>query len=524
MRLTSSSTRWLATTSIALALTMSAASAAAQAPPAADEAPGKPRVIVLTDIGNEPDDQMSLTRFLVYSNQLDVEGLVATTSTWQRTAVRPDIINTVIDHYGQVQPNLLKHAEGFPRADTLRGLVRSGQPGYGLAAIGSDRMTGGAQQIIDAADEADDRPLWVSVWGGANTLAQALLHVRETRTPAQVDAFVSRLRVYSISDQDDAGPWIRREFPGLSYIVKPSTPNGEEYYTATWTGIAGDRYYLNGDGADFTTVTNEWLDENIRSKGPLGAAYPEYLFIMEGDTPAFLGLVDNGLASWRSPSWGGWGGRYVHRQPYGETRAIWTQGGDGFFREWSKDTVIGVDGREHNSDQATIWRWREAFQHDFAARMDWTIKSYRRANHNPTVRVDGKRGTQPVRIDAQVGQHLTLDASGTRDPDGDRLRYRWFAYNEAGAGSGQNRATVSVGNARGRTATIKPISTCVPAWLPEVPCRAPSGVAHVILAVTDSGSPRLTSYRRVIVNVHPAASGATTVRATKPRNRQVRAR
>ena len=51
---------------------------------------GKPRVLVLTDIGNEPDDQMSLTRFLLYSNEFDIEGLVATTSTWQKaTPIAP---------------------------------------------------------------------------------------------------------------------------------------------------------------------------------------------------------------------------------------------------------------------------------------------------------------------------------------------------------------------------------------------------------------------------------------------------
>ena len=376
--------RRLAVLIIALGtLATTASSAAAQAGDAVDDVPGAPRVIVLSDIGNEPDDQMSFTRFLLYSDHLDIEGLVATTSTWQRTAVRPDIMNTVIDHYAQVQPNLLKHDPGFASPATLRSLVTSGQPGYGMAATGTDKMTPGAQQIIDAADKADDRPLWVSVWGGANTLAQALLHVRETRSPAEVDAFVARLRVYSISDQDDAGPWIRREFPGLSYIVKPSTAERRGVLHRDLDRDRGDRFYLNGDGADFTTVTNEWLDENIRSKGPLGAAYPQYAFIMEGDTPSFLGLIDNGLACWRSPSWGGWGGRYVYRQPYGETRAIWTQGGDGFAREWSKDTVVGVDGEEHTSDQATIWRWREAFQNDFAARMDWTIKGVRRANHNP---------------------------------------------------------------------------------------------------------------------------------------------
>ena len=98
-------------------------------------------------------------------------------------------------------------------------------------------------------------------------MAQALLQVRETRTPDEVKAFVEKLRVYSISDQDDAGPWLRRDFPGLFYIVQPSTPTGAEYYYATWTGISGDAFYRNGAGADFTTVTNEWLDANIRNIG-----------------------------------------------------------------------------------------------------------------------------------------------------------------------------------------------------------------------------------------------------------------
>ncbi|MCB1128715.1 MAG: DUF1593 domain-containing protein, partial [Verrucomicrobiae bacterium] len=44
----------------------------------------KERVFVLTDISNEPDDEESLVRFLVYANEYDIEGLVATTSTWLR--------------------------------------------------------------------------------------------------------------------------------------------------------------------------------------------------------------------------------------------------------------------------------------------------------------------------------------------------------------------------------------------------------------------------------------------------------
>jgi hypothetical protein len=37
----------------------------------------KPRVLVLTDIENEPDDAMSMVWFLTYANHFDIEGLVA---------------------------------------------------------------------------------------------------------------------------------------------------------------------------------------------------------------------------------------------------------------------------------------------------------------------------------------------------------------------------------------------------------------------------------------------------------------
>src|SRR5579872_719852 len=381
-----------------------------------DDFPGHPRAIVLSDIGNEPDDQMSLVRLLLYSNEIDLEAIVATTSTWQKNAVHPETMRALIQAYGQVQPNLLLHAKGWPAARDLDARVFTGQPGYGLATTGADKTSEGAEAIIRAADRNDDRPLWICIWGGANTLAQALLHVRATRPAADLDKLVAKLRVYSISDQDDTGPWIRREFPNLFYIVQPSTPTGGEYFYATWTGISGDAYYRNGDGASMTTVTNEWLDANIRSKGPLGKVYPRFAFIMEGDTPSFLGLIDNGLNAYRRPDWGGWGGRYIYRQPYGETHAIWTQGGDEFARVDSRDTVVGADGRQYLSDQATIWRWREAFQNDFAARMDWTIADYAHANHNPLVEVNGKAGTEPIVIDAPVGKPLVLDAGQSRDP------------------------------------------------------------------------------------------------------------
>jgi hypothetical protein len=490
-------------------------SAAARIDPYSD----KQRVVVMTDIANEPDDQMSMVRFLVYSNQFDVEGLIATTSTWMKNRVRPDVIQMLVTAYEEVHPTLIQHEPGFPAAASLRTVIAEGQPGYGMSAVGPGKTSTGAELIVNAAERPDPRPLWVLAWGGTNTLAQALLQARATKTPAQLEALVSKLRVYSISDQDDAGPWLRREFPALHYIGVPSTPNGEQYYLATWTGISGDRFYRNAPGADFTTFTDQWVNANIRGKGPLGKHYPMPCCIHEGDTPSFLGLINNGLASFMSPTYGGWGGRYVWRTHYGETRPSWTQGGDSYpGRDNSRDTVTGSDGRTYTSDQATIWRWRAAFQNDFAARMDWTVKGARDANHNPQVVVNGVRGKAPVLVNAAVGVPVTLDAAGTRDPDGNALTYHWFYYPEAGTGiPGQPVA-------RGPVTPIGGGGVPGAGGIPSGPAGGPpqppprvaladdatprvtitprvAGTAHVILAVEDNGAPALTAYRRVILTI-----------------------
>ena len=433
-------------------------------PQPVDEFTGKPRVVILSDIGNEPDDQMSFVRLLVYSNEFDLEAMIATTSCWLRSGTHPETMHALIKTYGEVRNNLLLHASGWPTTSELNRHVFAGQSGYGMASTGADKSTEGSNALADAIKRPDPRPLWISIWGGANTLAQALIDLRASHSPEEMDEMISRLRVMSTSDQDDAGPWLRREFPKLFYIALPSMPDSSNYYLATWTGISGDRFYRNGEGADTDVVTNEWLDKNIRSKGPLGKVYPRFLFIMEGDTPDFLNLIDNGLNGYRRPDWGGWGGRYVYLEPYGETHKMWTQGGDEVGRANSQDTVAGVDGRVHVSDQASIWRWREAFQNDFAARMDWTIEDFAHANHNPLVTVNGREGTAPIEMEVSAGETLKLDATGTSDPDpGQKLTYSWFVYPEAGLNGAQG-ADVVVTDSNQPIASVEVKSPCRAGW------------------------------------------------------------
>src|SRR5690606_34228446 len=173
-------------------------------------------------------------------------------------------------------------------------------------------------------------------------------------------------------------------------------------------------------------VDNPWLEENIRCKGPLGAQYPESKYLMEGDSPTFLYLIHNGLGNPEHPEWGSWGGRYElytpRMQKYflePETRPIYSD---------CMDEVLGIDGHWHTSNHATIWRFREAYQNDFSARMDWTIKEFDEANHPPVVRLN-----HPNVLSARPGDKIELSAKGSFDPDGDQLSYHWFYYPEAGS-------------------------------------------------------------------------------------------
>lgn len=442
----------------------------------------KLRVIVLTDIENEPDDTQSMVRFLTYSNHWDVEALIATTSVHQRSKTAGYKIRELVEAYGKVRDNLLQHEPGYPESGYLLSVLREGRPDYGMAAVGPGMDSPGSDKIIEVLERDDPRPVWVLVWGGPNCLAQALWKARATRSPEVLDEFVAKLRVYTISDQDDSGPWLRKTFPNLFYVASPGMSAGGAYHFATWSGISGDRFNGRFVGADFSIVDNPWLDKHIRAKGPLGALYPVTRFLMEGDSPSFLFLIDNGLSDPEHPDMGSWGGRYEFYTPRmrkwflePETRPFWTD---------AEDEALGVDGNWHTSNKATIWRWRSAYQNDFAARMDWTIKPHAEANHPPLPKLK-----HAGRIGARSGDRVNLSAEGSTDPDGDALSYEWIHYRELGTFA--NNRLVVIDEARNVNAHFTAPKVSKPETM------------HFVLAVTDQGAPPLTRYRRVIVTIYP---------------------
>jgi hypothetical protein len=456
-----------------LALLQHSVTALAQTPEILPQ--GSARLIVLTDMGADPDDEESLVRLLTYANEIDIEALIATTSRHQPDRVYRQFIDARIDAYEQVLPNLRRHASNWPSAQDLRQRIFASTTRYGLQGVGENQDTDASRAIIEIVDRHDPRPVWVSVWGGAKDLAQALWRVRQSRSEDEVRIFVSKLRVYSISDQDDAGPWARQSFPELFWIT--SIHGFTQYALATWTAISSPL-----PGADNSLITQDWLLDNIRTRGPLGATYTRPMYISEGDTPSFLNLIPNGLNVPERPNWGGWGGRY---EKITDFLGLWSD---------AQDNVIGVDGRSYQGNHETLWRWRPAYQHDFAHRISWSVTDdYSVANHPPQLVLNDHTGSAPLFLTVCPGDQITLSAEGSSDPDGDDLDISWWIYREA---TGLWSPAVDL-VADGWQAKLS-----VPSWRHPYKMPLPDDfLLHVILEVSDQDKQPLTRYRRAIVRV-----------------------
>ncbi|OHB66573.1 MAG: hypothetical protein A2Y76_13820 [Planctomycetes bacterium RBG_13_60_9] len=400
----------------------------------------------------------------------EIEGLVATTG-WSNGGGQehPDLIQDAINAYEKDLPNLRKRSNQdghvtdesqqqigyWPSADYLRSRTVLGSRKRGFSFIGKDNNSPGSDLIIETADEKDERPIWVGVWGGGNTLAQAIWRVQQERAPEQLREFLHQLRVYTITDQDrgqgrspyeaSSHYWMRKEFEkDLLFIWDESA----------WT-------YQNGTGR----ANWDKYAEHIQNHGNLGAIYPKYKYGVEGDTPSFLYVWPNGLNDPENPGYGGWGGFFVWAiSPDKQTEAYTNH----------RDTQANAISRKYEA------RFYPAIFNNFAARMDWAKDGA--GNRNPVVVVNGDSSLASIKVTPVQGTSVTLDASETKDPDGDKLTFSWWVFTEAGtyaqditiSGSDSNRVTV------------------------QVPCDSAGKDFHVICEVTDDGTPNLTGYRRIV--------------------------
>lgn len=441
----------------------------------------KPRLIVTTDIGQDPDDEQSMVRLLHYANEFDMEGLIANADAnyeKEPPLLKDSIIHEMIDAYAKIESNLQLHDPEYPSSIRLHSIVKRGCSGNGVRIpfneyIGEGKDTEGSDWIIHVVDKKDDRPVNIAVWGGACDLAQALWKVETTRSKKDTDEFVKKLRVYFINKQDSSNDWIISNFSNMWLIL--ALDRGGDKWESGYRGMFW--------GGDMSNTTKEWLNKNIIDLNPLTQMYPDkaytggenknpYMAMKEGDSPSMLYFINNGLNSPEHPSWGGWGGRYVLER-------------DQFYRDANDRFFDEQYGKEKTSPRATVFRWRGDFQNDFATRARWATQTYEEGNHHPIVKVNGDVGKLTLVADQKSGKNLRLDASGSTDPDGDTLSFNWVLYSEAGTYEG----LITIEGSDTKMATV------------VIPENAKGKSVHVILSVKDNATLSLTSYKRIVIEV-----------------------
>jgi hypothetical protein len=414
------------------------------------------RVMIETDAGGDPDDEQSLVRFLLYANEWDIEGIICTRpKARDKENLNPErtglgIVRRLLKAYGECQANLVKHDRRYPTMDYL----------WQRTVAGYDGDTG-RKLVLAAADAPDPRPIWFCNWGidkgsAESSLKQALDHVLKERGPAGYAKFKARFR---LSSADKFGEHTIRE-PAWPIWIDTFRPE-----------LDGKRWYHRFSALTARAGGFDLKRDVLTNHGPLGALYPTNTGLpqKEGDTMSFLYLVPTGMNEPTQPTWGSWAGRYGIN-PKGAPRPYyWANQQD----DWEDST--------HRDN--SLKRWAAHLQNDFKARLDWCVTPREKANHAPIPHCQGDATGKILHVNAAAGAGLRLTAAGTSDPDGNRLRYRWYVYREAGSYAG---------------AVLLRDDTSPQAAL-DIPANAVGRTIHVILEVTDDGDPTLTRYRRIVV-------------------------
>ena len=353
--------------------------------------------------------------------------------------------------------------------------------------------TEGAQLIADILlDETDNRPIWLQAWGGMNSIAKALKTIEE-KHPDKMEAVAKKCRFYFIWEQDGTFQSYIRPKWAKPYNIP--TIISDQFITF---GYWWQRWNMPKELS--THLTAAWMQKNIfKNDNPMMAIYKKNTksknkggeqFMGEGDSPSFIHQIQTGLRSTESPDWGGWGGRFVLvrentwldkiPQGYSYPAGRWyTSTG------WGRNHLNGKQAEKEEYFKPTT-RWFDAVQNDFAARVDWLVKPYAEANHEPVVKL-----AHALDLKVKPGATIALSAKGTTDPDGNTLTYKWWQYEEADTYDGK----IEITNADQQDASF------------VVPASVEKGkTIHVVCEVTDNGTPPLTRYQRVVVEVDPSAS------------------
>lgn len=479
----------------------------------------KQRTVITTD--GEVDDMNSFMRALLYSNEMDLAGIVLTASQFHYAGDENKGIVPfrwtgsqwpfeIIDLYEKVYHNLISHDPSYPSPDRLREITKIGNISFQGEM---DEVTEGSEFLKSLFLDEDERTLYVQTWGGTNTTARALKSIEEEYEDTEEWEAVYRkvadkLVLFIILDQDESySLYIQDHWKDLTVIKDVSDfwhfayawPFNDEAVNQTLHGewqkenlIRGEymqRYALMGDGKmlegelfEEQRGTEQWLEKN--------PFYHRYDFISEGDSPGFLYLLDRGLGNPENPSYGGWGSRFEKEDEH----------------HYINSALDYNPVTKRYEASYSLTRWISDIQNDFAARIEWTLTDDDSAvEHLPVISVQ-----EGNHISAQPGEMISLHVISDRQAC---QKLHWWHYFEAG----------TYGNAKGTSSVIgeglqldlvrEPAededvsgislhgadTSCVSF---EIPSDARhQDTIHIIVSAENSDRHHLKSYQRVIVTV-----------------------
>lgn len=486
----------------------------------------KIRTIITQDA--EVDDQNSLRHFLFYTNEVELQGIVQTSSKfhWQGLEGAKPIegknyatkgksfeepfrwtgtawMMEEIADYEKDYPNLLKHSPDYPTPDYLRSIVKIGNIG---CVSDMSYASEGSNLIKDRILDEDDRALYIQVWGGTNTIARALKDIQDENRDnpgwKELHETISKKVVLIACGEQDTTyrDYIAEEWPDMQFItclqmksyaylwymmpeceskdtlkakfMKEEIMNGKSALGdgyCTWL----DGTYYEGEaensqfGANPNTVT-EWFGARMMGLTDI----TKYDFLSEGDSPTFFCLFDWGLRTLENFSYGGASGRY-HRvydqtNSKGEILNMWVV---------DEDMYRGYDGKEQPLE--SMWRYVADIQRDFAARIDWASKSeYMDGEHKPILTIE-----EGLDICAKAGSTVSLHANAS-STDQTKASVNYRIYKEPSSISNVQLSQTDT------TATI------------SIPEDAKTGdTLHIIVQAKANGHYELVKYQQVIITV-----------------------
>ncbi len=493
----------------------------------------KIRTIITQDA--EVDDQNSLRHFLFYTNDIELQGIIQTSSKfhWQGVpgAVKPavpgkddfssveqsgpfdqpyrwpgtDWMMRVIDDYEKDYPQLKMHSADYPTPDHLRAITKIGNIGYeGEMEAPSE----GSELIRQRIMDDDDRTLYLQVWGGTNTIARALMDIENefkntTGWPLLHRRITEKVVITACGEQDPAyRQYVAESWPGIPFIKTLQMrsyaypwflmPEGDSKDTLRAKFMYSE--ILQGKSA-LTDGYSTWLDghvyegespdgqfgsnPNIASEwfgARMGMKYDpvKYDFLSEGDSPTYIILFPWGFRTLENFGWGGLAGRYhkVENQYNSKGEAL-------NLWDVSQDAYTDRDGK--TADTESMWPYVADIQRDFAARVAWVdAKTFAEGEHAPALRL--QEGTD---LTAAPGDACVLHALAS-SPDKTDLTLSARVYPEISAPWGRNLPIRPEGNAFRFT---------IPA------SAAPGEQLHLIFRVRSGGRHRLSRFAHAILTV-----------------------